>query len=103
MIAVLQTCVLIEWVIRLDVIGCVEDEEDGRTVIYAQFKPPVGDLCFCHVAQLIVFLLVASQVVNGVIYIAELVDQIVADLVEVAEGVHVVVTGCTELIHARVA
>ena len=103
MIAVLQAGVLTERVIRLDVIGCVEDEEDGCAVIDAQFEPPVGDLCFGHVAQLAILLLVACQVVHGVIYIAELVDQIVGHLVEVAEGVHVVVARGSKLEHARVA
>ena len=103
MVAIAKARVLVQWVIRLDVVWCVEDEEDGRAVVDAQFEPPVGYLGICHIAQRVKFLLVLRKIVDGVVDFAELMNQVIGHLVEVAEGVHVVVASLTVLKHTVVA
>ena len=96
MITILEACVLFHGVVGGDVIGSVEHKEDCSAVIDAQFEPPVGHFCFSHVAELVVVVLMLGQVVDCVVDVAELVDHVVGDLVEVAEGIHVEVTSCAE-------
>ena len=102
-VTILQACVLVQRVIRFDIVRCVEDEEHCRTVIDTEFEPPIGNLTLCQVVKIFELLLVLCEIVDSVVDAAELVDHVVRDLVEVTECVHVEVASRPKLKNARVA
>ena len=102
MIAVFEAGVFFHRIIGVDLCGCVEDKEGGGAVVDSKFEEPVHLLGLGELIKIAIFLLMSSQVENSVVDGAEFVNQVVGDLGEIREGVHVVVAGGTEIVDTLV-
>ena len=103
MVCVIEAGIFIQGIVGINTIWCVEHEEGERAVVYSSFEPPIGDFGLRLILQVLELLLMLYQVVNGVINVAQFVNQVVRDLGEVFERLQVILPGLRELIQTRIA